>query len=129
MSRLTGITMFVLDPATQTIRRYPAVQAQGIARVNNPYPTLPGFGLRVANARRALRRLGADCLANIFTRGFDTCFEMGDGEAVVFALMQMVADGDDLLDRGIRNAGGSMHEDWLRVWQAAGSRVDEPRLL
>jgi hypothetical protein len=99
----------------------------------NPYPTRVGFGLRVANARRALHRLGRDCLAPIFTRGFDNCFEMGDGAAVVFALMQYVADGDDLLARGIRHAGGTMEADWDTVWRAGSrdeSRVeDAPRML
>lgn len=98
-------------------------------RAVNPYPTQRGFGLRVANARRALHRLGQDCLAPIFTRGFDTCFEMGDGKAVVFALMQFVADGDDLLDRGIRHAGGTMRDDWLRVWRAGRGPEEKPLLL
>ena len=54
----------------------------------NPYPRRQGFSLRVANAKRALRRLGRDCLADIYTRGFDNCFEMFDGDAVVWALMR-----------------------------------------
>ena len=95
----------------------------------NPYPTRPGFGLRVANARRALHRLGRDCLANIYSRGFDSCFEMGDDDAVVFALMQHVAEGDDLLARGIRNAGGSMWSDWQTFWAAQPKRSVALRLL
>ena len=61
----------------------------------NPYPRRQGFALRVANAKRALRRLGRDCLADIYTRGFDNCFEMFDGDAVVWALMREAMNGDD----------------------------------
>ena len=71
----------------------------------NPYPRRQGFALRVANAKRALRRLGRDCFADIYTRGFDNCFEMFDGDAVVWALMHEAVNGDDVLERGIRNMG------------------------
>ena len=98
-------------------------------RRRTPFPTSPGFGLRVANARRALHRLGRDCLANIYSRGFDSCFEMGDGDAVVFALMQHVAEGDALLERGIRNAGGSMWADWQALWAAQSEPDETLRLL
>lgn len=87
----------------------------------NPYVTLPGFGLRVANAKRALKRLGSDCTANIFTRGFDNCFEMYDGEAVVWALMDAALNGDDLLAEGIRVAGERMWADWLKLYRATAT--------
>ena len=54
---------------------------------SNPYPTRPGFGLRVHHAETAIRKLADKPWANIYTRGFDNCFENGDGDAVVFALM------------------------------------------
>lgn len=85
---------------------------------SNPYTTRPGFGFRVANAKRALRRLGADCAANIFTRGFDNCFEMHDGDAVVWALMHAALNGDDLLAAGIKTAGARMWADWLDLYRA-----------
>lgn len=90
-------------------------------RPSNPFPKQPGFGLRVLRAKTALRRLGADCMTPIFTRSFDNCFEMYDGEAVVWALMQACAKGDDLLARGIQNAGGTMWDDWLALWRGKNS--------
>jgi hypothetical protein len=56
--------------------------------MKNPYPTFSGFGLRVANAKKAIKRLGLDPHAEIYTRAFDNCFENFDGDAVVFALMK-----------------------------------------
>ena len=53
----------------------------------NPYPTRKGFGLRVYHAAKAIRKLGRDPYANIYTRGFDNCFENNDGSAVVWALI------------------------------------------
>lgn len=103
-----------------------------MSRRRNPYPTRPGFGLRVAHARRALRRLGKDCLADIYTRGFDTCFEVFDGEAVVWALMQAALSGDPVLERGIRTMGDCVWPQWLEVYRGEAltkGREDTPRLL
>lgn len=103
-----------------------------MSRRRNPYPTRPGFGLRVANARRALRRLGEDCLADIYTRGFDSCFEMFDGEAVVWALMQGALSGDYVLERGIRNMGDKVWPQWLAVYRGKAltkAQADAPLLL
>jgi hypothetical protein len=87
----------------------------------NPYPRKRGFSLRVANAGRALRRLGDDCLANIYTRGFDSCFEMHDGSAVVWALMhQAIECQDTVLERGIRNMGAAVWPQWLEVYEQRG---------
>jgi len=58
-----------------------------IYRTNNPYPKQIGFGLRLHRAATAIKKLGNDPWAEIYTRGFDNCFEMGDGDAVVFGLM------------------------------------------
>ena len=85
----------------------------------NPFPTRKGFGLRVANARRALERLGRDCLARIYTRGFDNCFENYDGKAVVWQLMHDALNGNADLERGIRNMGGTCWDDWLALYNAA----------
>lgn len=87
-------------------------------RRRNPYATRPGFGFRVANAKRALRRLGADCTINVFTRGFDNCSEMHDGEAVVWALMHAALNGDDQLAAGIKTAGMRLWADWLELYRA-----------
>lgn len=70
----------------------------------NPYITRPGFASG-SRTQRALSRLGVDCTANIFTRGFDNCFEMYDGDAVVWALMHAALNGDDILAAGIKTAG------------------------
>lgn len=92
----------------------------------NPYPTHAGFGFRVADAKRALRRLGEDCTASIFTLGFDNCFEMNDGNAVVWALMRSVHGGDALLERGIRYAGDGMWCEWCVIWQTPDSLCHAP---
>lgn len=34
--------------------------------MKNPYPQNTGFGLRLYRAKRALERLGRDCLARIY---------------------------------------------------------------
>jgi hypothetical protein len=96
-----------------------ALMDLGSPPTRNPYPTRKGFGLRVANARRALRRLGEGCLANVYTRGFDACFEMFDGDAVVWALMHAALSGDLVLERGIRNMGDQVWPQWLAVYHAA----------
>jgi hypothetical protein len=95
----------------------------------NPYQRRPGFGLRVARAKSALRRLGADCLANIYTRGFDNCFEMFDGDAVVWALMHEAIGGDVLLERGIRNMGKAVWPQWLEVYERRGEPAPDANQL
>lgn len=62
---------------------------------NNPYPTRSGFGLRVHRAETAIRKLARDPYADIFTRVFDNCFEMYDGDAVVWALMDKATKEPD----------------------------------
>ena len=71
----------------------------------NPYPTRKGFGLRLYHAAKAIRKLGRDPYADIYTRGFDNCFENNDGSAVVWALMHEATqepDDDNPLTRGIQ---------------------------
>jgi hypothetical protein len=92
----------------------------------NPYQRRAGFGLRVTRAKVALRRLGADCLAPIYTRGFDDCFEMYDGDAVVWALMHEAIGGDVLLERGICNMGKAV---WLEVYERRGEPAPDANQL
>jgi hypothetical protein len=57
-------------------------------------------------------------------RGFDNCFEMFDGDAVVWALMHEAAEGrDDALKRGIRNMGASVWPQWLEVYEQRGKHA------
>jgi hypothetical protein len=58
-------------------------------------------------------------LANIYTRGFDNCFEMFDGTTVVRALMHEAVSGDVLLERGIGNMGKAVWPHWLEVYEQA----------
>ena len=75
--------------------------------VKNPYPIQPDFELRLHRAATAIKKLGDDPWANIYTREFDHCFEMGDGDAIVFALMHRAyvepdCYGQSRLTEGIR---------------------------
>jgi hypothetical protein len=97
----------------------------------NPYPTQPGFGLRVHHAMQALKKLAAEPWNRglVNTRGFDNCFENFDGAAVVWALMH-AAQTDSALAEGIAVLGGpsgSMQEHWRRVYR--GSTRDNARQL
>ena len=94
----------------------------------NPYPTQPGFDLRVRNAAKAIRMLAVDPFAGIYTRKFDNCFEMDDGDAVVWALMDQATSepdqfGQSLLTEGIQRMfsstleGRKFPEFWLEVYQ------------
>jgi hypothetical protein len=89
--------------------------------MKNPYPTRPGFGLRVAHAKKAIKRLAIDSCVNIFTQGFDNCFENFDGDAVVWALM-MSAKTDHLLMSGINRMFGGNPEYWQAI---AGTKPDK----
>lgn len=95
--------------------------------MKNPYPQNTGFGLRLYRAKRALERLGRDCLARIYTRGFDNCFEMGDGDAVVWALVEEALNNNATLKQGIQNMGKDVWPDWLRVHDE-GQRIKGPAL-
>jgi hypothetical protein len=85
----------------------------------NPYPTKPGFGLRVARATRILKRYGMgwsqdEC--GIYSRAFDNCFENFDGDAVVWALMEKAARDEDIA-KGIRLMGAAVWPQWLEVYR------------
>lgn len=93
----------------------------------NPYPTQPGFDLRVRKAAKAIRMLAVDLFADIYTRKFDNCFEMDDGDAVVWALMDQATCepdrfGQSLLTAGIQRMfsrtleGQKYPECWLEVY-------------
>ncbi len=95
----------------------------------NPFPTYKGFGLRVANAKRALERLGRDSLARIYTRGFDSCFEHFDGKAVIWQLMHDALNGNADLERGIRNLGRTCWDEWLVLHNTAQGTPDQDLFL
>jgi len=61
---------------------------KGPTHMKNPYPKQAGFQKRVNFARNALIRYAIDSHYEIFTRAFDDCFEIFDGDAVVFALAE-----------------------------------------
>lgn len=93
----------------------------------NPYPTYQGFGLRVYHAETAIKKLAVDPCVDIYTRGFDNCFEMYDGDAVVWALMDKAIrepdiDGQNHLTKGIqcmfKNTlnGVKYPENWLKIY-------------
>ena len=82
----------------------------------NPYQTLPGFGLRVHQARTAIKKYALDYEARPYSRTYDNCFEMGDGSAVVWQLMRHVINGDEILEQGIRRMGGQLFADWMNIY-------------
>jgi hypothetical protein len=83
--------------------------------MKNPYPKQAGFNFRVLNARRALEKLGQDPSARIFTRRFDSYFEMFDGDAVVWQLIHMVrTEKAELLEKGIKTMCGNA--ECLQRW-------------
>ncbi|WP_317960426.1 hypothetical protein [Phaeobacter inhibens] len=78
-------------------------------------------------AAQALRNLGRDPYADIYTRSFDTCFEMYDGDAVVWALMDKALKepdrhGQTLLTQGIQRMfsasldGKSFPQLWHEIY-------------
>jgi len=71
----------------------------------------------VAIARRALRELAENPEGRIFTRKFDNCFEMGDGAAVVFQLMDSALNGDDVLLQGIKGLGNETWLNWTECYE------------
>ena len=97
--------------------------------VPNPYPKRPGFARRVAYAKRRLRADGRDCMRRPYSRGFDTCFEMFDGEAVVWALMHTAMNGDVALMMGIKAMGPEVWPQWSAVyWAPGGWSTWQPQL-
>lgn len=92
----------------------------------NPYPTRPGFGLRFARALRVLSNYGlgwSEEECGVYTRTMDNCFENGDGDAVVWALMNR-AMTDPTLETGIRRMGEKVWPHWLSIYQ----KHDGPKL-
>ncbi len=100
--------------------------------MTNPYPTRPGFGLRVHYARKTLillaqgmDRVRCNKTGEIYSRArdrkMDNCFEMCDGDAVVWALMDAAARESSLynspdLARGIELFCGNDYA--LSQWRA-----------
>ena len=92
---------------------------------SNPYPKHDGFARRVRRAQTALERFGRDYDARPYNSpGFDNCFEMFDGKAVVWALMHRAnrnaAAGDPSLMNGIQRMGAQVWTDWTRLYQPEG---------
>ena len=86
----------------------------------NPYPKQPGFSRRVGHAKRALKKLARHPHQRsvINCRDFDNCFEVGDGDAVVWALMH-AAETDAGLSHGIFYLDGGcgyLLKQWRRVY-------------
>lgn len=91
--------------------------------MNNPYPRYKGFSARVAYAECRLTKLSQDPHCLIFTRAFDNCFENGDGDAVVFALMQKSAQ-NPLLLKGIEQLqDGKVPPSWLELFNGESGQM------
>jgi len=85
-------------------------------KITNPYPKQPGFGLRCHRARMALVELGLDQAVPTNHRAFDDYFEMNDGAAVVFYLMDhAIRLKNKALEKGIRRKGLWLH--WKATYQ------------
>jgi len=94
----------------------------------NPYMTYKGFGLRVYRAEKMLRRFAVEFGYDIRTRSFENCFEMYDGDAVTFALMdkakaELHQSGHSTLADGIRKlfprsiCDSGFPDDWEEIYQ------------
>jgi hypothetical protein len=101
----------------------------------NPYCTHPGFPSRVTHAERCLKLLaeGRDRRTSSATgetysvasdRKFDNCFEMYDGDAVVWELMRR-AKFDPVLMRGIERSCGNAAalQHWYRIAGYKGQQL------
>ena len=91
----------------------------------NPYTTHKGFGLRVYRAEHMLRQHAFKLDHDIHSRSFDNCFEMFDGDAVVFALMdkaksELAQTGSSTLAVGINRLFSQTASDseLLHDWDA-----------
>jgi hypothetical protein len=84
----------------------------------NPYPKEPGFSQRVRTAAAALRRLAHNPWDRrpVKARTFDNCFEMYDGDAVAWELMDMVMRGDQELEAGLEAWGPNILSSFTRVY-------------
>jgi len=88
---------------------------------NNPYPTQPGFGLRVKHAKAVLEIYGQDEFSKPYSRTFENCFEMFDGDAVVWSLMHdAIARNNGDLAEGIKRMGKNVWPHWLEVYEQRG---------
>jgi len=86
----------------------------------NPYPKRPGFPQRVARAIHAIAQFGRGktySAAGMDSRGFDSCFENCDGDAVVWQIMHNACTNPDL-ERGIRRMGANVWPQWEAIYKA-----------
>jgi len=86
----------------------------------NPYPKQPGFGRRVAHAKRALKQLTRKPWnrSPVSSPDFESCFEHDDKNAVVWALMD-AARSDHKLFLGIICLDGRrcrLLKDWYDIY-------------
>jgi len=114
--------------------------AERALATGNPYPKRKGFGLRAHRAGMAIRRLARDPSADIYTRGFDNCFEMHDGDTVVWALMHKALQepdryGQSLLTEGIGQMfrgtldGAPYLRRWLDIYYSKSSPVNNSQAI
>ena len=86
----------------------------------NPYPKQPGFSRRVAYAKRALKQLARKPWnrSPVSSRSFESCFEQGDRNAIIWALMD-ASRSDPKLFRGIICLDGRrchLLKDWCHIY-------------
>jgi hypothetical protein len=98
----------------------------------NPYPQQPGFSARITHAERCLkllaegnhwRTVNGDRYSVASDRQMDNCFEMGDGDAVVWELMHR-AQTDAVLKLGIRKSCGRALEQWRKIFVYRGPQLE-----
>ena len=87
--------------------------------MTNPFPTQKGFGLRVYYVTKAIKNYAENLhLNSAFSqvhnnRKFDNCFESGDADALVYAIMAIIHEkGDSLLLKGVRAMGNNLAKEW-----------------
>ena len=96
----------------------------------NPYPRKPGFGIRYRRAKLAYEIYGRDYSRKPYSRAIDNCFEMDDGDAVVWALMKdAIAGGNIDLAEGIQRTGKDVWPHWLEVYEQRGKYAPRQQQL
>ena len=99
--------------------------------MSNPFSKCKGFSLRVYYAIKVIKGLGRNPLSSsarnrVFNnRKFDNCFENGDADAVVYAIMEATHQKKDIdLLRGIEVMGQQLLEDWNNhYWKAKNQQL------
>ena len=97
--------------------------SENFQRKENPYPKFQGFGKRMIKAKNALEKFGRNRLHTPYTRAFDNCFEMYDGSAVVFELIDQAINGNNDLRQGIQNMGKGCWNAWMKTYSPKDSEA------